>query len=138
MLFTPSDVVERSTFDAIFDALDRGSREVVGPAIPRVLVIPIRNDDERVIGGLWGVSLFRWLQIEMLFVPEPMRGRGVGSALMAAAETAAKERDCLGINLDTLSFQAGRFYEKLGYSRFGMLDDCPPGYQRLFFQKRLT
>jgi GNAT superfamily N-acetyltransferase len=137
MIFTPSDVVERSTFDAIFNALEKGSRDVVGPAVPRLLAIPMHDDAGQVVGGLWGVTLFRWLQLEMLFVPESMRGRGIGAALMQAAETEARFRDCLGINLDTLSFQAAGFYEKLGFSRFGLLDDCPPGHQRLFFQKRL-
>jgi GNAT superfamily N-acetyltransferase len=74
----------------------------------------------------------------MLFVPESMRGRGVGTALLAAAETEARSRNCLGISVDTLSFQAAPFYEKLGFSIFGVLDDCPPGHRRLFFQKRLV
>ena len=138
MILTVSETAPRSTFDAIFAALDRSTTGVVGAATPRLLVIPLRDQTESVVGGLWGVTLFRWLQIEMLFVPEAMRGHGVGSALMAAAEAEARTRGCLGINLDTLSFQAAGFYEKLGFRRFGSLDDCPPGHQRLFLQKRLA
>jgi hypothetical protein len=26
----------------------------------------------------------------------------------------------------------------MGFSQFGVLEDCPPGYARLFFQKRLV
>jgi hypothetical protein len=73
MQFLPSDSAERSTFEAIFQLLDGASRDVIGPAEPRLLVIPIRHDGGDVIGGLWAVSLFRWLHLEMLFVPEPMR-----------------------------------------------------------------
>jgi GNAT superfamily N-acetyltransferase len=138
MQFLPSDSAERSTFEAIFQLLDGASREVIGPAEPRLLVIPIRHDGGYVIGGLWAVSLFRWLHLEMLFVPESMRGQGVGTALVASAETEARSRGCLGIYVDALSFQANRFYEKMGFSIFGVLDDCPPGYRRLFFQKRLV
>jgi GNAT superfamily N-acetyltransferase len=137
MPFVPSDTAERDTFDAIFQALDSASRDVIGPAEPRLLVIPIRQDKGAVIGGLWAVSLFRWLHLEMLFVPEAMRGRGVGSALLAAAEAEARLRGCLGMFVDALSFQAAPFYEKMGFSTFGMLEDCPPGHRRLFFQKRL-
>jgi GNAT superfamily N-acetyltransferase len=138
MTLVPSDTAERSTFEAIFQALDGASRGVIGQAEPRLLVIPIRQAEGRVIGGLWSVSLFRWLHLEMLFVPEAMRGQGIGSALVATAETEARNRDCLGIYVDTLSFQAVPFYEKLGFSTFGVLADCPPGHRRLFLHKRLV
>jgi GNAT superfamily N-acetyltransferase len=138
MAFVPSEVADRATFDAIFRLLDGASRDVIGPTEARVLVIPIRFEGGGVIGGLWAVSAFRWLHLEMLFVPESMRGQGVGSALMAAAATEARSRGCLGVYVDTLSFQATSFYEKLGFTVFGMLDDCPPGHQRLFLQKRLV
>lgn len=137
MPLVPSDTAERGTFEAIFHALDGASSNVIGRAEPRLLVIPIRRDGGDVIGGLWAVSLFRWLHLEMLFVPEPMRGRGVGSALVASAETEARSRGCLGIYVDTFSFQAAPFYEKAGFSTFGVLDDCPPGHRRLFLHKRL-
>jgi GNAT superfamily N-acetyltransferase len=137
MGFVPSDKAERGTFEAIFKLLDGASRDLIGPAIPRLLVIPIRDDSGDVIGGLWGVSLFQWLHLEMLFVPEPMRGQGIGSALLAAAETEMLSRGCIGIYVDTFSFQAAPFYEKMGFCTFGVLDDCPPGHRRLFLHKRL-
>lgn len=142
MAFRPSDAAGRSTFEAIFQALDAASRDRIGPAKPRLLVIPIRRDAAEaigeVIGGLWGVTLFGWLHLEMLVVPEPMRRQGVGSALLASAEAEARSRGCVGIYVDTISFQAAPFYEKMGFSTFGVLDDCPPGHQRLFLQKRLN
>jgi GNAT superfamily N-acetyltransferase len=109
---------------------------LIGPATPRLLVIPIRDDSGSVAGGLWGHTQFQWLHVEMLLVPEPLRGQGVGSALMAAAESEARKRGCLGAHLDTFSFQAASFYEKLGFTRFGVLDNFPPGHRLLYFQKR--
>jgi GNAT superfamily N-acetyltransferase len=138
MTFEPSDTAECSVFEAIFRLLDDSSRDQIGPATPRLLVIPIRHAEGAVIGGLWSVSLFRWLHLEMLFVPETMRRQHVASALLAAAETEALKRGCLGIYVDTISFQAAPFYEKQGFSTFGVLNDCPPGHQRLFLQKRLS
>ena len=138
MTFLLSDTADRSTFEAIFQLLEASSRDVIGTVQPRLLVIPIHHADGHVIGGLWSVSLFRWLHLEMLFVPESMRGRGVGSDLLALAEMEARSRGCLGIYVDALSFQAIPFYEKMGFSTFGVLDDCPPGHRRLFFQKRLV
>jgi ribosomal protein S18 acetylase RimI-like enzyme len=47
------------------------------------------------------------------------RRRGVGRELMAQAEARAVERGCHAAWLDTFSFQARSFYEKLGYGEFG-------------------
>lgn len=134
--FVASDLPDAGTFEAIFEALDAASRPLVGPARPRLLVIPIRDDLGAVAGGFWGCTVFEWLHVQMLFVPEKLRRLGVGSALMAAAEAAARERGCRGAYVDTFSFQAAPFYRKLGFTLFGVLDDFPPGHHRLFFRKR--
>ena len=132
----PSDRPAPGTFEAIYNALDASSHHVMGPVRPRLLVIPIRADDGTVAGGLWGCTSCGWLHVEMLFVPESRRGQGIGAALMAAAETEARGRGCLGVHVDALSFQAAPFYQKLGYSVFGVLEDFPPGHRRIFFRKR--
>lgn len=100
-------------------------------------MIPIRDDLGAVAGGLWGCTVFEWLHVQMLFVPEKLRRLGVGSALMAAAEAAARERGCRGAYVDTFSFQAAPFYRKLGFTLFGVLEDYPPGHQQLYFRKFL-
>ena len=138
MGFVAVDTAEPGTFDAIFNALENDSRSVIGHPKPRLLVIPIHDDAGRVIGGLWGTTMLRWLQVAMLFVPGDMRGQGVGTNLMAAAEAEARRRTCIGIQVDTLSFQAVPFYQKLGFAPYGVLDDCPPGHQRVLMQKRLS
>jgi GNAT superfamily N-acetyltransferase len=130
------DAPAPGTFEAMYRALDACSRPLIGPAPPHLLVIPIRDDAGLVTGGLWGLTQFQWLHVEMLIVPGPLRRQGVGSALMAAAENEARGRGCLGAHLDRFSFQATSFYEKLGYELFGVLKDLPPGYSRLYFQKR--
>ena len=121
---------------AIYQALDGCSRELIGPAAPHLLVIPIRDDQGVVRGGLWSATSFHWLHIEMLFVPEALRGRGVGSALLATAETEAQARGCCGVHVDAFSFQASPFYQKRGFSAFGVLNNFPPGYDRIYLQKR--
>lgn len=91
----------------------------------------------RPVGGLTGAAVFDWVFIELLHIPERFRGQGHGEALMARAEAFAREQGCIGIWLDTYSFQARPFYEKLGYTLFGTLDDHPVGGARYFMQKRL-
>jgi hypothetical protein len=39
--------------------------------------------------------------------------------------------------LDTFSFQAREFHERLGYTVFGTITDCPPGHSRFFLKKAL-
>lgn len=122
-------------FRAIFRALDAHSRPVIGPAERELFAIPLHDHDGSVTGGIWASTLFRWLNVELLFVPEDLRGRGVGSALLAAAETEAMRRGCLGAFVDTASFQAPDFYQRLGYTLYGRLGDFPPGHERLYFRK---
>jgi GNAT superfamily N-acetyltransferase len=130
-----SDCPTQQEFDAIYRALDADTRPVAGAPERRPLMIPVRDNDGHVAGGLWGCTLFRWLQIEMLVVPPALRRMGVGSALVAAAEHEAATRGCLGAFVDTFSFQAPLFYERLGYHVFGVLDAFPPGHTRLYFRK---
>jgi hypothetical protein len=48
-----------------------------------------------------------------------------------------RRRRCRVIWLDTFSFQARPFHERLGFSRFGALAGYPPGSARHFLVKRL-
>jgi GNAT superfamily N-acetyltransferase len=88
-----------------------------------------------IVGGLWGETYFSYLYIDMFFVPQSMRGTGLGRRLITQAEEEAVRRGCCGVWLDTFSWQARGFYEKLGYSVFGTIDDYPPGHQRYFLRK---
>ena len=97
----------------------------------------VRDEHDAILGGLYGRVIFQWMYIELLSVPEQGRGQGVGSELMTMAESMAREKNCLGIWLDTFSFQAPEFYKKLGFSQFGEIVDYPPGHRRHYFQKRL-
>ena len=90
------------------------------------------------IGGLWGWTSFEYLHIDVLYLPESQRGTGLGTQLMRQAEEEAVRRGCFGVWLDTFSFQARGFYEKLGYSVFGTIDDYPPGHSRFFLKKSLA
>jgi GNAT superfamily N-acetyltransferase len=132
----PFDTPSEGTFEIIFAALDLCSRDLIGPMKPRLLVIPIHDDAGSVAGGFWGCTLFQWLHAQLLYIPEPLRGRGMGSAIMTIAETEARKRGCIGSHVTSFSFQAAPFYRKLGYTLFGRLDDYPPGHDLLHLRKR--
>ena len=101
------------------------------------LTIVARNDQDQVIGALLGETGRGWLHVDVVWVDEHARSQRIGSQLVEAAEAEAVRRGCHSAYLDTFSYQAKPFYEKLGYTLFGMLDDYPPGYQRFYMQKRL-
>lgn len=106
------------------------------PVDAQPLAILLRDENGAAVGGLWGRTAYDWLFVELLAVPEIMRGQNHGVAMMAKAEAIAKERGCVGAWLDTYAFQARGFYEKLGYSVFGTIEDHPIGSARYFLSKR--
>ena len=96
-----------------------------------------RDEDGVVQAGIRFVLAFEWLFVNWLWVADSYRKHGVGSQLMADAEAAAREHGCRAAYLDTFTFQAPKFYERLGYREFGRLDDFPPGHSRIWFSKAL-
>jgi GNAT superfamily N-acetyltransferase len=123
----------------IVDGLLRFNASHTGdPEPPRPLVLVLSDPASgETVGGLYGSTWASYLRVDLLFIPEPMRRLGVGRKLMAEVEAEAVRRGCHAAVLDTFSFQACGFYEKLGYSVFGTLDDNPPGHSRFYLTKRL-
>jgi GNAT superfamily N-acetyltransferase len=122
---------------AIQDALVAFNRSQTTLRDYRDVAVLIRDEAGATIGGLSGYTSYRWMFIELLFVPEHLRGQNIGTKLMAQAEAHARSLGLVGIWLDTFSFQARPFYEKLGYSVFGTIEDYPPGGARYFLSKTL-
>jgi GNAT superfamily N-acetyltransferase len=97
----------------------------------------LKDENGEVLGGLLGDIWAGWLHVGTLAVAESARGRGFGKELMKRAELYAVERGCTNAFLDTFSFQARPFYEKLGYRVFGTLENHPAGHQHYFMSKQL-
>lgn len=130
---TPTDADR----DAILGPLAAFNADNGYPADPRLVAILLSDEAGKTVGGLWGRTVYDWLFVDYLVVPESMRGRVLGTRLMASAEAIAADRGCVGSWLTTFTFQARGFYEKLGYSVFGTLDNSPADNIRIFMQKRL-
>ncbi|MGD0648866.1 MAG: GNAT family N-acetyltransferase [Acidobacteriaceae bacterium] len=104
----------------------------------RPLTIVLSDPDtQETVGGLVGWTSFSYLHVNLLYLPDALRSAGLGSQMMALAEEEALRRGCHGVWLDTFSFQARGFYERLGYSLFGAIDEHPPGHSRYFLKKDL-
>jgi ribosomal protein S18 acetylase RimI-like enzyme len=102
------------------------------------LCVFARDDSGAIIGGICGRTSWNYLEVLFLWVDETQRGAGLASSLMAAAETEARKRGCGHAQVDTFSFQAPGFYQKLGYREFGRLEGYPDGRQRHYLHKSLA
>jgi GNAT superfamily N-acetyltransferase len=116
----------------ILDGLASFNLSRAGPGSRQTLYIGIEGED----GGLYGWTIYDWLFVELLFVPEQLRGQGLGAELLTRAEAEARSRGCIGAWLDTFDFQARGFYEKLGYELAGTIPDHPRGGARYILAKR--
>lgn len=97
-----------------------------------------RDGQSQVVGGMFGHSGAGWLYIDYLWLHDSQRGQGLGAHLLGLAEEEARQRGCRGVFLYTYSFQAPGFYQKQGFQQMGVLEDCPPGHQRIYLKKTLT
>ena len=89
------------------------------------------------IGGIRGTVHMYWLRVEFLWVDDAFRGAGVGSKLLAEAETRAHELGAKNVGLETFEWQAPAFYRKQGYVEAARLDDYVDGRYLAFMRKAL-
>jgi GNAT superfamily N-acetyltransferase len=135
--FVIEHVRHPSRTEPLLQRLQEWNFSIVGRFEFEPLRLAINDQAGEVAAGLLADTGLGWLFINVLWVPEHLRGQGMGRALVDAAHTQARQRGCHSALVDTMDWQARPFYEKLGYHCFGTLDDFPIGHQRFFMQRRL-
>ena len=98
----------------------------------------VRDDAGQTIGGTHGWTAFGCLHIDVLWLKEDIRRKGLGRRVLEAAEGEAKGRGCKFAKLETFSFQAPEFYKKSGYIVFAELDKIAGGRPWYFLKKNLA
>ena len=102
-------------------------------------LILVARDYKGVIGGLFAETRLAWLRIAIMAVRPDSRSRGVGTAILAEAERLAIARGCQHSYVDTMDYQAPRFYTSRGYRIAGEIPDWDSrGHRKLFLTKGLT
>lgn len=124
-------------FSALNAILNDYNAEHLGPEKQVPLWLFARDETGKVQAGLRGSTYWSWCTIDVFAVVEHYRRQGIGSRLLAKAEEIARARGCIGVRLDTMSFQAPSFYIRNGYTEFGRIEGYPPGYTRHWFMKKL-
>ena len=122
---------------AILEPLSAYNTAAAGPGNWGIIALTVRDEQDAIVGGLWGYTGYGFLFVELL-AAGPARNQGIGTRLMAEAEAECRRQGLVGIWLDTWTFQAPGFYAKLGYSECGRIPDYPAGHDRIFFHKRLA
>jgi len=108
------------------------------PGLKHQNVVLLAHDaDDQLIGGVIGVINWSWFLIHVVWVAGHERGKGIGSALIKAAEEEARRQGCDRAHLSTHDFQAPAFYSRLGYSIFSVWDDYPAGSKMFHMKKPL-
>ena len=121
----------------IREALTQFNNERVGEDGHAPLNIIEYDENGNTIGGILGGTYWGWMYVDILWVHESHRHKGIGSKLLFEAEKEAIIRGCHHVHLDTMSWQAPEFYKKHGYEVIGTLPDIPSGNQKYLLMKAL-
>ena len=122
----------------IREALNQFNNEKVGEDGHTPLSIVEYDEHGNTIGGILGGTYWGWMYVDILWVHENHRKQGIGSKLLSMAEQEAIRRGCHHVHLDTMSWQAPKFYKKHGYEVIGVLPDIPSGNQKYLLKKDLN
>lgn len=101
------------------------------------LFLTITDDNGKIVAGLVARTWWGGLEVQYLWVSEEYRKKGYGRDLMLQAEQEALKRGCHMAYVDTFSFQAQEFYEKLGYQPYGNLGGYAHRHTRIYLAKNI-
>ncbi len=96
----------------------------------------MKNEEEKVIGGLRGYTTLGTMNIGALWVDELYWNQGYGKELLTSAESLAKDKGCIAGQTACFTFQNLDFFRKQGYTEYGCLDAYPNGVKEYLLIKR--
>jgi GNAT superfamily N-acetyltransferase len=133
-----SDTADARVEKVVGEGLRRYNAEQSGVDDSRSLAVVVSDPDtNEILGGITGRTSLGLLFIDLVFLPDELRGGGLGSRILKLAEDEGRRRGCRAAMLYTISFQAPRFYERHGWRVFGEIACDPPGTSRIFMTKTL-
>jgi len=85
----------------------------------------VKDKEGQVLAGCHGDLFYGCLYVGSLWVTENLRGKGLGTNLMTAAEEYARKNDCAMATVNTMDWEALELYQRLGYK----IDFAREGYK---------
>lgn len=113
------------------------NRAATGIADGKGLGVFLRDESGSIVAAAAGHTWGGTCELRQVWVAESLRRQGIGSRLIAEAESEALRRGCRQLLLTTHSFQAPLFYEKLGFSVVCEVPDYPSGHSQRVLRKVL-
>jgi GNAT superfamily N-acetyltransferase len=113
---------------------------VTGHSGETQLAIFVRDGDGAILAGIYGWTWGGCCELQHLWVDVALRGQGLATQLLDAAEAEAASRGCRQVVLFTHAANAGKMgdrYTRRGYELVGRVDDYPLGDAALWFRKPL-
>lgn len=139
MKVTVTREISEQDQNALLAGLRSYNSQFIDPGLFKPLAVFYWDEQDVLQGGVIGRQEGEWLSISYLWVHEARRGNGLGSEIMQRAAVEAKAIGCKHALVDTASFQALPFYQKLGFTLQMTLPDYPlPGMQRHYLTKPLS
>jgi GNAT superfamily N-acetyltransferase len=139
VVLTVTDRPSTRATEVIESGLAGYNEQQAGYADWRGLAVLVSDPEtSEVLGGLLGRTSLGLLFIDLVFLPDSLRDRGLGGRVLELAEAEARQRGCRGAVLYTISFQAPGFYERHGWREFGRVPCDPSGTARVFMTKELA
>lgn len=90
------------------------------------------------VGGITGKITGNRLHISLLAIKKEYRGEGYGEGLVKEVEKMALAKNCRHLTVNTQEYQGLAFYQKLNFSIYGQIADCPfEGTTKYFLRKSL-
>jgi len=95
------------------------------------------REEGKVVAGISGWTWGDCCELQSLWIHPSLRGRRLGSRLLAAAEAEAAARGCVQTVHFTYGFQAGTLYERNGYTLVARVENFPSGTDARWYHKPL-
>ena len=137
MEFRVEDKPDPLDIEVLETEIRRAAADATGLSDEVELAIFVR-DAGKVVAGISGWTWGDCCELQSLWVAPGLRGRGLATRLIAAAEAEAAARGCTQTVHFTYDFQARALYERNGYELVGRVEDFPSGTQALWYRKRLN
>ncbi len=93
------------------------------------------RDAGKVIAGISGWTWGDCCELQSLWVEPSLRGHGLATRLLAAAEAEAAARGCAQTVHLTYAVQARALYERNGYELVGCVEDFPTSIPTLLWRR---
>lgn len=101
--------------DLLFTGVNAAAQQTKGMQPMQGFSLAVKDATDQIVGGANGVIYYGCLYVDMLWIDKAARDLGIGSRLMQKAEELARQNKATFATVNTMDWEALKFYQKLGY-----------------------